>query len=476
MLQKMWYCQKMITNNKIATIYMVKIDIGKLKSLDVLKSRPKLTASDAASNDFFGNSVAFSKDGSVLAIGAYGDDDNGQDGSGSVYLYSGSGTNWTEIKKLTASDADAGDNFGSSVAFSKDGNVLAIGAEDDDDNGVSGSGSVYLYSGSGTNWTEIKKLTASDAASNDNFGSSVAFSNNGLLAIGAYQDDSNKGSVYLFSGSGTNWTEIKKLTASDAAAGDNFGSSVAFSNNGLLAVGAYLDHNNGQNDSGSVYLFSGSGTNWTQQTKLTASDADTSDFFGYSLAFSNNGILAVGAFGDDDNGLSTSGSVYLFSGSGTNWTEIKKITAYDAATGDYFGSSVAFSNNGLLAIGAYLDDDNGQAGSGSVYLYDLPLVKNKTKKKSLIQLSDSEVINYMEGDEYNGTTILGIVKTENANGDKINYLILDNDPNNVYGQLLKIKNDNTISRTEKIAIYKNYQGIYGFSPEINNYIESLLNN
>jgi len=451
---------------------MVKIDIGKLKSLDVLKSRPKLTASDAASNDFFGYSVAFSKDGSVLAIGAYG-----QDGSGSVYLYSGSGTNWTEIKKLTASDAAAGDNFGSSVAFSKDGNVLAIGAEDDDDNGVSGSGSVYLYSGSGTNWTEIKKLTASDAASNDNFGSSVAFSNNGLLAIGAYQDDSNKGSVYLFSGSGTNWTEIKKLTASDAAAGDIFGSSVAFSNNGLLAIGAYLDNDNGQNDSGSVYLFSGSGTNWTQQTKLTASDADTSDYFGYSLAFSNNGILAVGAFGDDVTGSDNKGSVYLFSGSGTNWTEIKKLTAYDAAAGDNFGSSVAFSNNGLLAIGAYLDDVTGSDNKGSVYLYDLPLVKNKTKKKSLIQLSDSEVNDYANETHYNGTTILGIVKTENANGDKINYLILDNDPNNVYGQLLKIKNDNTISRTEKIAIYNNYQEMYGsLSSEIYNYIVSLLKN
>ena len=127
-----------------------------------------------------------------------------------------------------------------------------------------------------------------------------------------------------------------------------------------------------------------------------------------------------------------------------------------------------------MAVGAYGDGST----SGSVYLYDLPLVKNKTttKKKSLIQLSDSEVNDYANETHYNGTTILGIVKTENANGDKINYLVLDNDPNNVYGQLLKIKNDNTISRTEKIAIYKNYQGIYGFSPEINNYIESLLKN
>ena len=394
---------------------MVKIDIDKLKSLDVLKSRPKLTASDAASNDYFGSSVAFSNNG-LLAIGAFLDDDNGDgNGTGSVYLFSGSGTNWTQQTKLTASDAASDDYFGISVAFSKDGSVLAIGAYLDDDTGQDGSGSVYLFSGSGTNWTEIKKLTASDAATGDNFGSSVAFSNNGLLAIGAHQDDS-----------------------------------------------------------GSVYLFSGSGTNWTQQTKLTASDADTSDYFGRSVAFNKNGLLAIGADLDNDNGQNGSGSVYLFSGSGTNWTEIKKLTASDAASNDRFGRSVAFSNNGLLAVGAYGDGST----SGSVYLYDLPLVKNKTttKKKSLIQLSDSEVNDYANETHYNGTTILGIVKTENANGDKINYLVLDNDPNNVYGQLLKIKNDNTISRTEKIAIYKNYQGIYGFSPEINNYIESLLKN
>ena len=154
-----------------------------------------------------------------------------------------------------------------------------------------------------------------------------------------------------------------------------------------------------------------------------------------------------------------------------------KLTASDAASNDYFGRSVAFSNNGLLAIGAYGDDANDDGNrTGSVYLYDLPLVKNKTKKKSLIQLSDSEVNDYANETHYNGITILGIVKTTNVNGDKINYLVLDNDPNNVYGRLLKIKNDNTISITEKIAEYENYQRIYEFSAEIYNYIESLLNN
>ena len=277
-----------------------------------------------------------------------------------------------------------------------------------------------------------------------------------------------------------------KLTASDAASNDYFGMSVAFSNNGLLAIGAHGDDDNGQNASGSVYLFSGSGTNWTEIKKLTASDAAAADYFGYSIAFSNNGILAVGAFGDDDNGQNGSGSVYLYSGSGISWTQQAKLTASDANTGDNFGISVAFSNNGLLAVGANLDDDNGQSGSGSVYLYDLPVKKEKTKKtkktkkKSLIQLSDSEVNDYANETHYNGILILGIVKTENANGDKINYLVLlDDDPNNQnnpYYNILKAKNDNTTSRTDKIAKLKYYQDIYKNSAEIYNYIESLLKN
>ena len=323
------------------------------------------------------------------------------------------------------------------------------------------------------------KLTASDGDVDDYFGTSVAFSNNSLLAIGAYNDDvtgnDNKGSVYLFSGSGTNWTEIKKITASDAAGGDWFGYSLAFSNNGLLAIGALLGDVTGNDNKGSVYLFSGSGTNWTQQTKLTASDAANDDFFGISVAFSNNGLLAVGTFYDDVTGDDNKGSVYLFSGSGKNWTEIKKLTASDAATNDGFGRSVAFNKNGLLAIGANGDDGNGLSASGSVYLYDLPL-KKKTKKKFLIQLSDSEVNDYANETHYNGITIFGIINTENAYGNAVNYLVLGNDPNNVYGQLLKIKNDNTISRTDKIAEYNNYQEKYKNSAEIYNYIENLLKN
>ena len=197
--------------------------------------------------------------------------------------------------------------------------------------------------------------------------------------------------------------------------------------------------------------------------KLTASDGAINDTFGRSLAFSNNGLLAVGAIGD---GPHYTGAVYLFSGSGTNWTQIKKITASDADTNDHFGTSVAFSKDGnVLAIGSPGDDDNNKSSSGSVYLYDLPLKKQK-KQKSTIQLDNSQVDEYVEGDKYNTRTILGIVKTTNANGDEVNYLILDD--NNPYYEILKAKNDK--------KTLESYQETYRYSAEIYNYIVSLLKN
>ncbi|CAL6298248.1 unnamed protein product [Bathycoccus prasinos] len=334
----------------------------------------KLTASDVREYDKFGSSIAF--DGSTALIGAHWDDDNGYD-SGSVYVFTRTGTDdstWTETKKLTASDGASNDEFGSSIAF--DGNTALIGAYVDDDNG-SNSGSVYVFTRTGTDdstWTETKKLTASDGGENEFFGNSITFDGNTAL-IGARGDDDNgsySGSVYVFTRTGTDdstWTETKKLTASDSAPNDKFGVSIAFAGNTAL-VSAPGDDDNG-NDSGSVYVFSRTGTDdstWTETKKLTASDGREYDNFGEPIAFAGNTAL-IGALGDDDNGYS-SGSVYVFTRTGTDdstWTETKKLTASDGASNDEFGSSIAFAGNTAL-IGAYFDDDNG-SNSGSVYVF-----------------------------------------------------------------------------------------------------------
>jgi hypothetical protein len=344
----------------------------------------KLTAgADAGAFDLFGHNVSISGDGSTAIVGARSDDDNGQSGSGSVYIFVRSGSSWTQQQKLTAgADAGASDQFGYSVSISSDGSTAIVGADLDDDNGQSNSGSVYIFVRSGGTWTQQQKLTAgADAGASDNFGNSVSISSDGSTAIvGAYEDDDNgqtdSGSAYIFVRSGSSWTQQAKLTAgADAEYRDLFGYSVSISGDGSTAiVGARLDDDNGQSNSGSAYIFVRSGSSWTQQQKLTAgADAGGVDQFGYSVSISSDGSTAiVGAYEDDDNGQSNSGSVYIFVRSGGTWTQQQKLTAgADAGASDQFGISVSISSDGSTAIvGAYEDDDNGQSNSGSAYIFN----------------------------------------------------------------------------------------------------------
>jgi hypothetical protein len=335
----------------------------------------KLTASDAAATDYFGRSVSISGDTAV--IGAYWDDDGGTD-SGSAYVFTrASDGTWTQHQKLTASDAAAGDNFGISVSVS--GDTAVIGAWGDNDGGTdSGSAYVFTRSSDGT-WTEQAKLTASDAAADDYFGTSVSVSGD-TAVIGAEWDDdggTNSGSAYVFTRSGTTWTEQQKLTASDAAAYDSFGTSVSVSGD-TAVIGAYGDDDGGSR-SGSTYVFTRSGTTWTQQAKLTASDAAADDYFGTSVSVSGD-TAVIGAYWDDDGGTS-SGSAYVFTRSGTTWTEQQKLTASDAVAYDYFGYSVSVSGD-TAVIGAYYDDDGGSA-SGSAYVFTRSLDGTWTQQQKL---------------------------------------------------------------------------------------------
>jgi len=188
----------------------------------------------------FGGSVAIS--GNTALVGALGDNDGGSV-SGSAYLFDI--TTGNQLAKLTASDAATGDVFGGSVAIS--GNTALVGARGDDDGG-SFSGSAYLFDI--TTGNQLAKLTASDAATGDFFGESVAISGNTAL-VGAWGDGSSSGSAYLFDI--TTGNQLAKLTASDAATSDEFGWSVAISGNTAL-VGA-LDDNDGGFGSGSAYLY-----------------------------------------------------------------------------------------------------------------------------------------------------------------------------------------------------------------------------
>ncbi len=305
----------------------------------------KLTATDAAESDEFGISVAIS--GTTGIVGSAGDDDGGSS-SGSAYIFDT--TTGQQLFKLTASDAAFGDLFGSSVATS--GTTVIIGARLDDDAGQQ-SGSAYVFDT--TTGLQFFKLTASDAAAGDEFGRSVGVSGTTAI-IGARGDDGFAGSAYVFDT--TAGQPLFKLTPDDAETDDHFGWSVAISGTTAL-VGAFGD----DGFAGSAYVFDT--TTGQQLFKLSASDRAVNDWFGSSVAISGTAAI-VGAYQDDDAGTS-SGSAYVFDT--TTGQQRFKLTASDAARHDAFGYSVGISGN-TAVVGAWGDGDGGD-GSGSCYVFDV---------------------------------------------------------------------------------------------------------
>ena len=229
-----------------------------LTSLVADATQPKLYASDAAADDRFGMCVSLNED--TALIGSVLDDDNGVSNSGSVYIFTRSSADgtFTQQSKLYVSDAAASDLFGRSVSLY--GDTALIGAIEDDDNGASASGSVYIFTRSGADgtFTQQSKIYANDATASDSFGVSVSLYGDTAL-IGSVLDDdngvSNSGSIYIFTRSSADGTfaQQSKIYANDAAAGDSFGVSVSLDGNTAL-IGAFYDDNNGSN-SGSVYVF-----------------------------------------------------------------------------------------------------------------------------------------------------------------------------------------------------------------------------
>ena len=326
----------------------------------------KLTASDGAEFDFLGRSVAIS--GDAVLVGAYADDDAGEI-SGSAYVFRFDGLQWIEEAKLTASDASPDDRFGLAVALSN--NVAVVGAAFDKDGGFY-SGSVYVYRFDGATWVQEAKLTAANAKPNDLFGLSVAVSGDRVV-VGAPLDDdlgNDAGAAYVYHFDGRNWNEEAKLVASDAARFDQLGFSVAISDD-RVAVGAHLDDDAGSG-SGAAYIFRFDGADWVQEAKLTASDAAALDEFGHAVSISGDTVV-IGAHGDDDAGPQ-SGGAYVYRFDGLNWIEQAKLISSDADADeeeedeDRFGRSVSVSGD-TAVVGAWRNNTENGFRSGSAYVF-----------------------------------------------------------------------------------------------------------
>jgi hypothetical protein len=337
----------LITNKSYVDKDVMLYGTGTYDTTTTPSNQVKIKASDGATSDQFGYSVAIGS--GRIVVGAYADNIGSNTDQGSAYIFNLSGT---QLAKIVASDGASLDYFGSSVAVGC--GRIVVGAFGDNDINASwpGPGSAYIFNLNGTQLTKIK---ASDGALEDYFGASVAIGC-GRIVVGAKQDGdlgTNSGSVYIFD---LNGNQLAKIKASDGAAGDQFGYSVAVGS-GRIVVGAKVD-----DGLGSVYIFD---LNGTQLAKIVASDGTTGDQFGYSVAV-GSGRIVVGAPDDNPSG-SQSGSAYVFNLSGT---QLAKIVASDGVVGDVYGRAIAIGS-GRIIISALGNDDLGSL-AGAAYIYTTP--------------------------------------------------------------------------------------------------------
>ncbi len=326
--------------------------------------------------DQFGFSIGLSADGNTLAAGAIGEDsgakgingdqnDNSQQGSGAVYVFTRTGATWSQEAYVKASNTDANDLFGYSVGLSADGNTLAVSAYDEDssareingvmDKGRRGSGAIFVFTRTGATWAQTAYLKASNAEGGDSLGYAIAISQDGNTIAGGAGDedcmtgginpagcdndnksDTSSGAAYVFVRNGSTWTQQAFIKASHPGKEDWFASRLSLSGDGnTLAVGAQLENGgskgiNGKQedqtaeDSGTVYFFTRTGTTWTQTAYVKASNAEAYDEFGSAMALSKDGkLMAVGARSEgsaakgidgnqNDNSAMGSGAVYIF--------------------------------------------------------------------------------------------------------------------------------------------------------------------
>lgn len=400
-------------------------------------------ASNTGANDFFGLALSLSSDGNTLAVGAYGEASNatGIGGNqannsagtaGAVYVFTRSGSTWTQEAYVKASNTGSFDTFGFHLGLSSDGNTLAVGAYGESSNatGIGGnqannsansSGAVYVFTRSGAVWSQEAYIKASNTEGSDIFGLTIALSADGnTLGVCAGWEDSNAtgiggnqadnsagmaGAVYVFTRSGAVWSQQAYVKASNTGASDGFGIGLALSADGnTMVVGAHSEDSaatgiggdessNAASDAGAVYVYTRTGVVWSQQAYVKASNTGASDYFGSATALSADGdTLVVTARGEasastgvganqSDNSAANAGAMYVFRRVGVVWSQDEYVKASNAGAGDELGWRVAMAADGrTIVTGAYHEDsnatgvggnqaDNSAMNSGAAYVF-----------------------------------------------------------------------------------------------------------
>jgi hypothetical protein len=413
-----------------------------------LKQLAYLKGSNTEAGDHFGcggvldghagYGAAISGDGNTVAIGAPHEsggsggvngnqNDNSMYGSGAVYVFVRSGGQWSQQAYIKPSNPQMSAEFGHAVVLSADGHTLAVSAYweaskatgingDQKDESIPQAGAVYVFTRTGTRWTQQAYIKASNTGEagtadrfgdGDQFGVSLTMSDDGAtLAVGAISEDSNAagingdqtnnsatsaGAVYVFSRTGNTWAQQAYIKAANPDAGDLFGYSVSLNADGnTLAVGSYDEGGsfrgvNGPPDNmrrgaGAVYVFTRSGTSWTQEAYIHASNAEAGDSLGVNVVLSDDGNTLLASSLDEDclaTGVNpqgcdndraadrSSGAAYVFVRTGGAWSEQAFLKASNSGANDWFGSRSALSGDGnTAALGASLEDSSGRGING----------------------------------------------------------------------------------------------------------------
>ena len=331
-----------------------------------------------ATNDNSGSSVALSENGTILAIGATGNDGNGLDsGHTRIYFWNPNNNAWVQRGNDIDGEA-AGDNSGSSIALSSDGNIIAIGAQQNDGNGLSsGHTRIYQWDSDTNTWVQRGSDIDGEAAG-DESGNAVSFSSDGKsVAVGAWKNDGNGAEsghirIYQWDSDNNSWIQ-RGSDINGEAAGDNSGFSVSLSADGntVAYIGATGNDGNGL-DSGHtrIYQWNSDNNSWIQRGSDINGEA-TGDESGYSVSLSADGnTVAIGATGNDGNGLDSGHTrIYQWNSDNNSWIQ-RGSDINGEATGDESGYSVSLSaDSNTVAIGATGNDGNGN-NSGHTRNYE----------------------------------------------------------------------------------------------------------
>lgn len=388
-------------------------------TVDPIAQQSYLKASNLSSGDCFGESVSVSGDTAV--VGAYREGNE----SGAAYVFVRSGSTWTQQAYLKASNADPIDWFGRN-AVCVSGDTIVVGAifegssatgvnGDQTDNNAAWAGAAYVFVRTGTTWSQQAYLKASNTDAGDLFGGSVSVSGD-TIVVGASAEDGNavgvngdpsdnsasrSGAAYVFVRQGTTWSQQAYLKASNTAAGEDFGSGVSVSGD-TIVVGAPCEDsnatgvngnqtNNSADCAGAAYVFVRSGSVWSQQAYLKASNTNADDLFGVDVSISGDSVAigapfersnATGVDGDQGNNSAIrAGAAYVFARVGSVWSQQAYLKASNAQANDEFSNNALSLSGDTLVVGSVLEDsgsaevngdqaDNGAADAGAAYVFE----------------------------------------------------------------------------------------------------------